>query len=274
MPRSNSGRHEGHQTAVWAQLAWWNRFKVKGDRDYPYNVQMSPVPMIAELERRDDLCCLSAEEREKAFYKEEVEGHVWAPEFDNLWENFFKKKPHRKSELIKNFMSPFRNFKPMEVIDSLECDEEGYSARGAFLVYVTAGIGCAEKLCRFTPAPEAKRFKMLFRRYLMRCFPDDTSQGSRFGMLGGYYGGRTVYWAPEYVMLFRPFSESKVYQAYVSLEGVACHNWTFRFGSGVGRKGGGSDFASDSDGSESSSASAQTEPTAEQLRRKKLLMPG
>ena len=60
MPRSNSGRHEGHQTAVWAQLAWWNRNKVKGDRDYPYNVQMSPVPMIAELERRDDSCCLGA----------------------------------------------------------------------------------------------------------------------------------------------------------------------------------------------------------------------
>ena len=79
MPRSNSGRHEGHQTAVWAQLAWWNRDKAKGDRQYNYNVRTDPVSMIAELVRRDDLCCLSAEEREKAFYKEEVEGHVWTP---------------------------------------------------------------------------------------------------------------------------------------------------------------------------------------------------
>ena len=67
MPRSNPGQHEDRQSAFWEKLRWWNRDTGKFERQYPFNVKTSPVPMVAEFERRDGLCSLDEEEREKAF---------------------------------------------------------------------------------------------------------------------------------------------------------------------------------------------------------------
>ena len=212
MPRSNPQTVATEEMVViWDKLDWWHR-DYTGERDREYKrVTFRPLTLVEELDRREHLAGLDDRYRFNTFYSMEVEGQPWQSEFDELYGNYLEDEPRRIDALIKWFMSPFPNIPPPEGPENLRSpltDAEGYSARGCFLMLCATGIGCCEELGQWRPSTEGDRLLKLFRRYLLRCFPDDTSTGSMGGRPGGFYGARTVHLSPDSVMRFKPFTES------------------------------------------------------------------
>ena len=100
------------------------------------------IPMREELARRKRLLAMWPKERLNFFWRHEVTGRAWEPEFNAIYCACLDgdRNERRREELFKQFMAPFPNREIDGTEDGYVKDRDGYTARGFTLMFATIGI--------------------------------------------------------------------------------------------------------------------------------------
>ena len=85
--------------------------KASGKRKVSAYMVGDAIPIKKEEWRREILCNLPREDRERVFWNAEVRGRGWEGEFNDLWSECFEGpvNERRRDDLTMRFMAPYPN---------------------------------------------------------------------------------------------------------------------------------------------------------------------